>query len=258
MGLSASARAESRAGRLAREIEHHRRIADRAEIVWNWDSPAGRRRADRRAELFIERGRLGPGRRALELGCGTGVFLDRVAASGATLCAIDLSTDLLARAHRRLAGRDNVRLCSGDAGRLPYPDDCFDAVYGSSILHHLDLEETLAEVFRVLQPGGRAVFAEPNLLNPQVMAMFHVSALKERFAVSPDEKAFTRFKAERTLKRIGYVDVSVRAFDFLHPSVPPSWVDAAARFGRGLERIPLVREIAGSLLIHGDKPGRRE
>ena len=110
----------------------------------------------------------------------------------------------------------------------------------------------------LLKPGGRAVFAEPNLLNPQVMAMFNVGALKEKFAVSPDERAFTRFKAARTLRRIGFTEVSVRPFDFLHPSVPPSWVDAAARFGRGLERVPLVREIAGSLLICADKPGRRE
>ena len=45
---------EDREARLRREIEFHRRIASRAEEIWNWDSPAGRRRADRRAELFVE------------------------------------------------------------------------------------------------------------------------------------------------------------------------------------------------------------
>jgi ubiquinone/menaquinone biosynthesis C-methylase UbiE len=248
--------AAERAGRLAREIEHHRRIAERAEILWTWDSLVGRRRADRRAEFFVRGGALGPGRRALELGCGTGVFLERVAASGAAICGLDLSTDLLERAARRVSGHAQIRLCRGDAGRLPFPPGSFDVVYGSSVLHHLDLEETMTEVFRVLRPGGRAVFAEPNLLNPQIVAMFKLNLLKKRYAVSPDEMAFTRFRAARTLRRIGFEDVSVVPFDFLHPSVPASWIDGVSRIGRRLERVPLIREIAGSLVIRAAKHER--
>ena len=45
----------NRDARLQREIEFHRRIAERAEAVWNWDSPAGQRRADRGGELFLQR-----------------------------------------------------------------------------------------------------------------------------------------------------------------------------------------------------------
>ena len=93
-----------REARLQREIEHHRRIAHRAEEVWNWDSPAGRRRADRRAELFVEHGDLRPGRRALELGCGTGVFLEQTwPPREPTIHGLDLSEDLLAKARTRLA-----------------------------------------------------------------------------------------------------------------------------------------------------------
>ena len=99
-----------RKARLQREIEHHRKIAARAEAVWNWDSAAGRRRADRRAELFVEHGDLRPGRRALELGCGTGVFLERVAPCGAEIRGIDLSEDLLEKARARLARFANVAL----------------------------------------------------------------------------------------------------------------------------------------------------
>src|SRR6185436_5717281 len=155
--------------RLAREIEFHRRIASRAEAVWNWDSPAGRRRARRRADLFVEKGELAPGRRVLELGCGTGIFLEMVARCGASIAAVDLSADLLARARERVKDLPNVRLTRGNAMDMPYPADAFDAVYGSSILHHLDLERALGEVHRVLRPGGRIVFAEPNILNPQVV-----------------------------------------------------------------------------------------
>lgn len=243
----------SDAARLAREIEHHRSIAAHAEIVWNWDSPSGRRRAARRAAFFVERARLAPGRRALELGCGTGVFLERVATSGAEIRGIDLSADLLAKARARLAGVANVHLDCGNAEAMPYPDGSFDAVYGSSVLHHLSLERALREVCRVLRPGGLIAFSEPNILNPQVALMFRFGPTKRYFGVSPDEMAFSRFRARETLEQAGFRDISVRPFDFLHPATPETWLDAVARLGRVLEGVPLLREIAGSLLIRASK-----
>jgi SAM-dependent methyltransferase len=242
------------ASRLAREIEFHRSIADRAELVWNWDSPAGRARAARRAALFVEHAGLAPGRTALELGCGTGLFLDQVARSGATLHALDLSTHLLARARARVAGHAHVRLQCGNAEQMPYAAGSFDAVYGSSVLHHLDLDRALREVFRVLRPGGRMVFTEPNILNPQVAVMFHVGATKAYFGVSPDEMAFSRFRAVRALRAAGFRDGGATPFDFLHPSTPASWLGVVSRAGGLAERVPVVREFAGSLLIRAVKP----
>jgi SAM-dependent methyltransferase len=240
--------------RWAREIEHHREIADHAEIIWNWDSPSGRRRAQRRVELFVEAGRLGPGSRALELGCGTGVFLEKVAGSGARLSGLDLSQDLLAKARERVRTLDNVRLVAGNAERLPFPDGAFDVVYGSSVLHHLDLDASLREALRVLRAGGRAVFAEPNIINPQVAFMFHVGLTKRYFGVSPDEMAFSRFRAARALTDAGFGEVLVKPFDFLHPAVPPRWIDRVARLGAWVESVPLLREVSGSLLLVAQRP----
>jgi SAM-dependent methyltransferase len=241
-------------GRLAREIEHHRRIAPSAERFWSWSTPSGSRRADRRASLFVKLGRLGPGKRALEIGCGTGVFLEKVASAGATLHGIDLSGELLERAAERLRPLGNVQLHRGNVEQLPFPAEVFDAVYGSSILHHLHPETALREVFRVLNRGGKCVFAEPNILNPQVAFMFHCTPSKEYFGVSPDEMAFSRFRAESVLKQIGFSEISVAPFDFLHPSVPRAFINTVDKLGQGLERVPLLREIAGSLLIQGTKP----
>jgi SAM-dependent methyltransferase len=240
--------------RLRREIEHHREIAERAEIIWNWESPSGRRRADRRARIFVERGGLVPGKLALEIGCGTGLFLEKVAPAGARLVGIDLSLDLLAKARSRLAGVPNVVLHRGNAEHLPYAASSFDAVYGSSVLHHLDLDRALAEVFRVLRPGGRCVFTEPNILNPQVAIMFRLGLTKRYFGVSPDEMAFSRFRALRALRAAGFAEAAVEPFDFLHPATPGALCDVVDRIGRLVEPLPLLREISGSFVVRARRP----
>jgi len=240
--------------RLQREIEHHREIAERAEVIWNWDSPSGRRRADRRARIFVERGGLFPGRLALELGCGTGIFLEKLARSGARIVGLDLSADLLAKARARLVTASNVVLHRGNAEHMPYAASSFDSVYGSSVLHHLDLDRALAEVFRVLRPGGRCVFAEPNILNPQVAVMFHLGLTKRYFGVSPDEMAFSRFRAARALKAAGFAEAKVEPFDFLHPATPPALCGLVDRVGRAIERVPLLREITGSFVVMARRP----
>jgi len=239
--------------RLTREIEHDRKILEKAEAIWGWDSPVGRARALRRAGLFIKHAELGPGRRALELGCGTGLFLEHVARSGAEIHGLDISEELLERARKRLPGASNVRFTRGSAMLIPYPNACFDAVYGSSILHHLDLEAAFSEVFRVLRPGGPLIFAEPNIFNPHIAFVF-LLAPREPFGLSPDEMAFSRFAAARALRRKGFERVSVRPYDFLHPVTPEALINWVSRLGRGLESVPLVREIAGSLVIQARRP----
>ncbi len=102
-----------------------------------------------------------------------------------------------------MAAAGKVRLSLGNAEQMPFRDGSFDAVYGSSILHHLNIDAALAEVHRVLRPGGRIVFAEPNILNPQVAVMFHLGLTKKYFGVSPDEMAFSRFRAARALRERG-------------------------------------------------------
>lgn len=235
--------------RQQREREHHRQIARHAEVVWQWDSPTGSRRARRRADLLVEKGGLTRGVRALEIGCGTGVFLEMAAASGASIDALDLSIELLGKAKTRVASHAGVRLTCGDVQRLPFPEKSFDVVYGSSVLHHLELGKSLQEVHRVLKPGGRIAFAEPNLLNPHIAFTFLVGP-RRLLGLSPDEMAFTRFKAQRALQQLGFEEIVVTPHDFLYPLIPRALIGAVLGLGRILEGTPLVREIAGSLLIH--------
>ena len=89
-------------------------------------------------------------------------------------------------------------------------------------------------------------FAEPNMLNPQV---FIVMKFRRFFwYVSPDETAFSRFKLRARLERSGFTDVLIRPFDWLHPRTPVPLIGAVQSLGQVLEKGPVVREFAASLL----------
>jgi SAM-dependent methyltransferase len=107
--------------------------------------------------------------RALELGCGTGFFLLNLMLTGVatTGSVTDLSPGMVEVALRNAEGLGlDVDGRVADAETIPYEDDSFDLVVGHAVLHHIpDVQKTLAEVLRVLRPGGRFVFAgEPTTI----------------------------------------------------------------------------------------------
>ena len=102
------------------------------------------------------------GKRVLEVGPGAGGHSALFAKYGAVMTSLDI-TPARARATEakfRLMG-DKAEGChavNGDSEALPFADATFDIVYSNGVLHHtLDTEQAIAEVFRVLKPGGRAV-----------------------------------------------------------------------------------------------------
>jgi len=240
--------------RADREIRHGQRLAaGDPDAIWGWRTPAGKLRAARRGAIIARGGRLEPGVRALEVGCGTGLFTEWFATTGAIVTAIDISGDLLAYARSRRLDAARVRFIQGRFEDLR-GESTFDAVIGSSVLHHLDLDQALALAYKLLTSGGHLSFAEPNLLNPQVFLERRLSALPVFSYVSSDETAFVRWTIARTLARHGYTNIRVTPFDWLHPATPPLLIGPVGRLGRMIERVPLVRECAGSLAITCRRP----
>ena len=199
--------------------------------------------------MILEGASIGPGSRVLEIGCGTGLFTAAFAESGAEIVAVDLSPDLLATGRQR--NLERVRFLDRNF------EDCelggpFDAVIGSSVLHHLDLERAMPKIFNLLKPGGRLSFAEPNMLNPQVYCERHF----RRFFpyVSPDETAFVRTRLRRQLQALQFEAVRIRPFDWLHPATPPPLIPSLSLLGRLLERAWPLSEFSGSLIIRAIRP----
>jgi ubiquinone/menaquinone biosynthesis C-methylase UbiE len=98
--------------------------------------------------------RVGEARDVLEVGCGTGLVLARVADFARSARGIDLSPGMLE--HARARGLD-VR--EGSATALPFDDASFDVAYSFKVLSHVpELDRALAEMLRVVRPGGHLVF----------------------------------------------------------------------------------------------------
>jgi SAM-dependent methyltransferase len=233
--------------RIAKEIQHGRFLAEHgAGKIWNWESPAGKLRWARRVKMLTKH--LAPGMSVLELGCGTGYFTRELARSGAEIVAIDVSPELLEIASANCSV-PNVGYEIQNAYELSYPDAVFDSVVGSSVLHHLEIERAVREIYRVLKPGGRISFTEPNMLNPQIAVQKNVPWVKRKLGDSPDETAFFRWPLRRLLKQTGFRDVRIDPFDFLHPKTPGFLVDRLNNLGRFLENMPVISEFAGSLYI---------
>jgi SAM-dependent methyltransferase len=192
----------------------------------------------------------------LECGCGTGIFTRELAKTGATIVAAEISHDFLKQAAKicQVKNVQFVRINLEDSS--PLRNSSFDAMYGVSILHHLDLSKALPGLMRKLRPGGRFAFSEPNILNPINRYIVFVNDPEKRKArgVSPNEMAFRPGELCDLLEKCGLVVEKLLYRDFLHPKVPRILIPFVNLIQAGAERLPLFRSISGSLWVYGTRP----
>jgi ubiquinone/menaquinone biosynthesis C-methylase UbiE len=141
--------------------------------------------------------RFGAGRDVLEVGCGTGLVLGRIAGFAKSATGVDLSPGMLERARER--GLD-VREAS--ATSLPFEDQSFDVTCSFKVLAHIpEIERALAEMARVTRPGGHVIaeFYNPCSLRG-IVKRFGPSG---RVAEGTHEgQVYTRFDSPRQVKKL--------------------------------------------------------
>jgi trans-aconitate methyltransferase len=160
------------------------------------------------AEGVVEWLAARPGERILDLGCGDGQLTARLAEAGVDVRGVDASPAMVAAARAKGIAADEA-----PAEKLPYDDASFDAVFSNAVLHWVrDQDAMMAEVHRVLKPGGRFVAEMGGHGN---VAAIHVAlrSVLERYGFAgaedgvnyyPTPEAYTRrlehhgFRVERT------------------------------------------------------------
>jgi ArsR family transcriptional regulator len=152
--------------------------------------------------LWAILGLIDPSLTVGDLGCGTGQLAETVAPHVHRVIAVDASDDMLTAARARLGKLSNVDLRKGDLEALPIPAGELDAAVMSLVLHYSpDPARALAEVARVLQPGGRVLIVDmlPHEHGEYQQQMGHVW-------LGFSDKQTTRF-----LTAAGFGNVRVRA-----------------------------------------------
>jgi ubiquinone/menaquinone biosynthesis C-methylase UbiE len=135
---------------------------------------------------YVER--FGRGGDVLEVGCGTGLLLRRIAGFARTARGVDLSLRMLARAKER--GLDVVE---GSATDLPFPDASFDVACSFKVLAHVrDIHRALAEMARVVRPGGHVLAELYNPLSLRGLAK-HIGPAGAIKGDTDERDVYTRF-----------------------------------------------------------------
>lgn len=161
------------------------------------------------------------GKRVLEIGVGLGADHQQFAAAGAELYGIDLTERAVEHTGRRLAAFGlSSRLAVGDAERLQFPDDHFDVVYSWGVLHHSPAtDRAVAEVWRVLRPGGHArvmIYHKWSLVGAMLWLRYALLALRPLRSLadiyaahleSPGTKAYSVAEARALFAAFGEVSI---------------------------------------------------
>jgi SAM-dependent methyltransferase len=212
-------------------------------------------------ELMLDEAGLRPGSRVLDLAAGAGgqtiAAARRVGPSG-TVLATDISPAILAFAEdaARAAGLDNVEVREMDGEALDLPDESVDAVISRvGLIYFPDRQRALAEIHRVLRPGGRLsaiVYSTPDLNGFFSIPVGIIRRIAGLPAPGPGLPGPFSLGSPGVLEagyaEAGFEDVEVRAFD------------APVRFPTAAECVRFERESFGALhaMLAGVGPAERE
>lgn len=194
----------------------------------------------------------------LDIGCGTGLFMQRYLKSGGEAFGVDISVGMIRRAkHRNLS---DVAL--GNAEILPFKEGTFDGV--SSLLafsYFQDPESMLRESFRVLRPGGSLSICTlgKNVFTSMVPAAYRIG---EKLNVKRigmgyfGEHYYREEEIEKLLDDTGFIDTRVSRRSFAHVDLKPVAYSISKRLEPFIEnRMPYL---AFNLCVSGKKPEKED
>lgn len=167
-----------------------------------------------------------PPGRLLDVGCGNGSFAAGFLKAGFAVAGIDMTDEQVATARAR--GVD-ARVHDLGSGPLPFPDQSFDGAFAGEVIEHIvDTSTFLADIRRILKPGGYLVLTTPNLASAENRArlLFGLYPIWTEFRLEGGQghvRSYTRKTLERHLRETGFAVERVKG-NWV-PFVPQKFAD---------------------------------
>ena len=191
--------------------------------------------------------------KVLDFGCGVGSSLEKVIKfNPKKITGIDISDVSISKAKEKFKDLDSkIILLVDNCEKTKFHDNKFDIVYGIGILHHLRISECIAEIYRILKPGGTFLFIEPLGTNP-LINLYRILTPKSR---SKDEhplvsKDFEIIKSKFNIVNLKYYGLlTLIFFPFYSRSSNSSIFNLLIKLDQFLFKAKLFRFFAWSTLI---------
>jgi ubiquinone/menaquinone biosynthesis C-methylase UbiE len=231
--------------------DHYDTVADTYDH--HYDHPRGRNYHTHISNYLINA--LPKGGDLLDIGCGTGLFVEKYIEHGGHATGLDISGKMVARARRRCTGCD---FTVGTGEKLPFRDNSFNAVSSLLVFSYVrDPEAMLAETYRVLRPGGAIAICTlgKKLLTRGIPALYQISErMNVKHVVMKDfgEYYYNEKEMDALFSGAGYTDVRVKWCSFAHIDM----IDPLFNFARKIEpfvekRVP---QLAYNIFVCARKP----
>lgn len=219
---------------------------------WHKKDPIIKDRLLWRAQTFRHLVHLLPGQTILELGCGKGLFtkqLYQVSRGENSITAVTFQEDL-----PQTEMPASVEMLSLTAIVEQLDGKQFDFIVAMDLMDKSNCSWLLQQVYKLLKPGGQIIFYESNPWNVFLQGSRLISGV---FGKKDQRQLLNRTELYELMSELGFVKVFSVFNDFVYAPLTPKAVWVLRNLSIILENFPFIRTLAGSILIHAQKPAQQ-